>query len=194
MPEEIEIDTDKLHEAIHEEVEKEGGALLRTVALTTALFAAVAAIGSLEAGGTVNEALALKTESTQLQAQASDQWAYYQAKGVKASVVETRKDMLLALGKTPPDEVATGKERYTEEQKEIKKKAEELEKERDAKGLEADHLMHRHHFYAQAVALLQVAIAFGAVAALTRKRPAWIASTVLGLAGAGVIAWAFLTH
>jgi hypothetical protein len=194
MPEEIEIDTDKLHEAIHEEVEKEGGALLRTVALTTALFAAVAAIGSLEAGGTVNEALALKTESTQLQAKASDQWAYYQAKGVKASVAETHKDMLLALGKTPSDEVANGKERYTEEQKKIKEDAEELEKKRDEKAHEADHLMHKHHFYAQAVALLQVAIAFGAVAALTRKRPAWIASTVLGIAGVGVIAWAFFMH
>ena len=36
MPEEIEIDTDKLQEAIHEEIEKEEGSLLRTIALTTA--------------------------------------------------------------------------------------------------------------------------------------------------------------
>ncbi len=194
MPEEIEIDTDKLHEAIHEEVEKEGGALLRTVALTTALFAAIAAIGSLEAGGTVNEALALKTESTQLQAKASDQWAYYQAKGIKGAVAETQNKILLATGKTPEGEDVDKPKRYAEEQKEIKQKAEELEKERKAKEDEAEHLMHRHHFYAQAVALLQVAIAFGAVAALTRKRPAWIASTVLGLAGVGVIAWAFFTH
>jgi len=194
MPEEIEIDTDKLHEAIHEEVEKEGGALLRTVALTTALFAAVAAIGSLEAGGTVNEALALKTESTQLQAQASDQWAYYQAKGVKGAVAEAQREVLLALGKTASSNSDKTPERYAEEQKQIKQGAEELEHKRDEKAHEADHLMHRHHFYAQAVALLQVAIAFGAVAALTRKRAAWVASTVLGIAGAGVIAWAFFMH
>lgn len=75
MPEEIEVDTDKLHEAIQEEVEKEGGTLLRRIALTTALFAALAAVSSLLAGSTVNEALALKTEAAQLQAQASDQWA-----------------------------------------------------------------------------------------------------------------------
>jgi len=52
--------------------------------------------------------------------------------------------------------------------------------------------MHRHHFFAQAVALLQVAIALGAIAALTRKRAAWIASTVLGAIGLGFFAYAFL--
>src|SRR3954471_18602262 len=44
MPEGPEVDLDKLRETIDEEIEKEGSALLRTVALTTALFAALAAI------------------------------------------------------------------------------------------------------------------------------------------------------
>ena len=52
--------------------------------------------------------------------------------------------------------------------------------------------MHRHHFFAQSVALLQIAIALGAVAALTRKRAAWIGSIVLALIGCGVCGWAFL--
>ena len=66
MPEEIEVDTDNLRETIDREIERAAGSLLRTIALTTALFAALAAIASLEAGGTVNEALALKTEATRL--------------------------------------------------------------------------------------------------------------------------------
>jgi len=86
MPEAPEIDTDKLREAIDEELEKEGGTLLRTIALSTAIFAALAAVASLEAGGTANEALALKTEATRLQAEASDKWAYYQAKHRKEEV------------------------------------------------------------------------------------------------------------
>src|SRR5579864_6455495 len=69
MPEGPEIDTDKLRETIDEEIEHEGGNLLRTVALTTAIFAALAAIASLEAGSTVNEALILKTEATRAQAE-----------------------------------------------------------------------------------------------------------------------------
>ena len=194
MPEEIEIDTDKLHEAIHEEVEKEGGALLRTIALTTALFAAFAAVASLLAGGTVNEALALKTEATQLQAQASDQWAYYQAKDIKATVFEAQKGVLAGEDKPIAPETEKNIQRYKDEQAEAKKKAEELEHERDEKSKEADQLIHRHHYFAYSVALLQVAIALGAVAALTRKRLAWIGSTALGLVGAGVFLWAFLGH
>ena len=194
MPEEIEIDTDKLHEAIHEEVEKEGGALLRTIALTTALFAACAAVASLLAGGTVNEALALKTEGAQLQAQASDQWAYYQAKGIKAVVLQAQKDVLAATDKPLPADLDKSIARYKDEQEQARKKAEEFERARDEKGHEADHLIHQHHYFAYAVALLQVAIALGAVAALTRKRLAWAGSGVLGLIGAVIFLWALFAH
>lgn len=192
MPEEIEVDTDKLRETIDEEIEKDGGSLLRTIALTTALFAALAAIVSLQAGSTVNEALELKSEAVRLQAEASDQWAYYQAKGVKAAVAETSRNAWLAADKAPPEELKNNEERYADEQREITAKAKELEKQRDEKSGEADHLMHRHHFFAFAVALLQVAIALGAVAALTRKRPAWVGSTLLGVIGCVIFGYALL--
>ena len=39
MPEGPEVETEGLREAIHEEVEHEGGAFLKRIALTTALFA-----------------------------------------------------------------------------------------------------------------------------------------------------------
>ena len=192
MPEGPEIDTDKLREAIDEEIEKEGGDLLRTIAVTTALFAALAAIASLQAGGTVNEALVLKTESTRLQAEASDQWAYYQAKGLKATVTDLSKSTWLALDKPAPPELAAALDRYTEDQRKSSDKAKELERQRDEKSEEADHLMHHHHFYAQSVALLQVSIALGAVAALTRKRLVWVGSALLGVIGAGFFGYALL--
>jgi hypothetical protein len=192
MPEGPEVDTDRLRETIDEEIEKEGGALLRTIALTTALFAALAAIAALEAGSTVNEALALKTEATRLQAEASDQWAYYQAKNLKATVTEGSRAIYLALDKPAPEELTKNLERYAEDQRRANEKARELERERDAKGAEADHLMHRHHYFAQAVALLQVAIALGAVAALTRRRPVWLGSTLLGAIGAALFGWTLL--
>jgi toxin ParE1/3/4 len=82
------IDTDKLHERIHEELERDGGTLLKTIAHTTALFAAIGAVAALLAGGTVNEALVLKTEATRLQAEASDQWAAIRPK--KSSLLFSR--------------------------------------------------------------------------------------------------------
>lgn len=188
MPEEIEVDTDKLRETIDEEIEKEekGGArLVRWIALTTAILAALAAIASLEAGATVNEALVLKTESTKLQSQASDQWAYYQAKGIKADVVQASATSWAAAGKTPPADIASRFARYTAQQDSIRAEAKKLENERDVKSHEADELLERHHHYAGAVALFQVAIALGAIAALTRVRSVWMGSLVVG--GAGIV-------
>jgi uncharacterized protein DUF4337 len=191
MPEGPEVETDKLHEAIHEELEKEGGGFLKRIALTTAILAAVAAIASLQAGATVNEALVLKTEATRLQAEASDQWAYYQAKGVKAAVAEASSTSWIAIGKPAPPQYAANQKRYAEEQAEIQKKAREIEKERDAKSAEADHLLHRHHRFADSVALLQVSIALGAVAALTRSRLVWIGSIGVGVVGLVLFALTF---
>ena len=183
MPEGPEVETERLHEAIHEELEKEGSGFLRAIALTTALLAALAAVASLRAGATVNEALVLKTEATRLQAEASDQWAYYQAKGVKAAVAEGASAAFEAAGKTAPAAYAERQKRYGDEQAEIKAEAGKLEKERDEKEAEASHLLHLHERYSIAVALFQVSIALGAVAALTRLRLVWAGSAVLGLAG-----------
>jgi hypothetical protein len=183
MPEDQEVETEKLHEAIKEEMEREGGAFLKRIALTTAVLAALAAVASLWAGSTVNEALVLKAEVTQLQAEISDEWAYYQAKGIKAAVQRTSESAWVAQGKTPPPDLEEKAKRYDEEQKEIETKAHEREKERDQRSHEAEILLHRHHSYANAVAFFQVSIALGAVAALTRQRPVWVGSIVVGLVG-----------
>ena len=192
MPEGPEVDTDKLHEAIQEELEHDGGTFLKRIALTTAILAACAAIASLRAGATVNEALVLKTESTRLQAEASDQWTFYQAKGIKAAVQDASATSWLAIGKEPPAKYAEEQKRYKDQQVEISKKAQEKEHARDEKSKEADHLLHEHHGFANAVALFQVSIALGAVAALTRNKLVWLGSMGAGLIGLAFFAKAFL--
>lgn len=183
MPEEIEFDTDKLRETIDHEIERSDGKLLRLVALTTAILAAVTAVVSLHAGSTVNEALVLKSEATQLQARASDQWAYYQAKGIKGAIASSAANAYAAAGRPTPDSLRLVPARYAVDQTKIQVDARKLESDRDAKSAEADRLLAAHHHFAFAVALLQVAIALGAVAALTRQRPALALSALSGLAG-----------
>jgi hypothetical protein len=183
MPEEGEIELDKLHEQVHEELEREGGAFLKRIALSTAILAAFAAVAALMAGGTVNQALVLKTEATTLQAQASDQWAYYQAKGIKREIQDATANSWLAAGKPVPPHYTQEITRYRGEQKQIEDQAHALEKKRDQRSEEADHLLHSHHNFANAVALFQVAIALGAVAALSRSSWIWYASIAAGAAG-----------
>jgi hypothetical protein len=192
MPEEIEVDTDKLREMITDEVERESGDLLRTIALSTALFAALAAIASLQAGSRVNEALILKTEAGVLQARASDAWAYYQARGIKAAVARSAVQPWIVQSLQPPQILAAEEGRNVAAQSDIKRQAQSFEHARDEKSAEADTLLHEHHHFAQAVALLQVGIALGAVAALTRKRAAWWVSLALGAAGSALFAYTLI--
>jgi hypothetical protein len=189
MPEESEIDTDKLRETIDDEIEKSGGRMLRVTALITAILAAVTAVVSLRAGSTVNEALVMESEATQLQARASDQWAYYQAKGIKGAVAATAANAYAANSRSVPDSLLALTSRYANEQADIQREARKLEQERDTKVAEAARLLAEHHHYAYAVALLQVAIALGAVAALTRQAKVLM---LAGLAGASGIVVALI--
>ena len=192
MPEEPEVETERAREVVAEELERDrkGAGLLKQIALTTAILAAVAAVAALQSGSAVNTALILKTEAARLQAEASDQWAYYQAKGIKAAIQEATRSAWLAAGKQPPGIHEAETRRYAQEQDEIKKAAVERERQRDEKSHEADHLIHRHHGFASAVALMQVSIALGAVAALTRIRSVWFGSLAVGATGLALFALA----
>ncbi len=183
MPEGPEVELDSIQERVNEEVERETSGFIRVVALTTALLAALAAISSLQAGATVNEALILKTESTQLQNRASDQWAYYQAKGIKEAVARSSANAWTVAGKPVPAALQSAADKYAAQQAEITIEAKKLEQERDVRSAEADHLLHRHHIFADAVALFQVAIALGAITALTRSKPVFAGAIALGAAG-----------
>lgn len=191
MAEVPEIETDKLREAIDREVEREGSGFLKRIALTTALLAAFAALAALQAGSSANEALLRKAEATRLQGEVSDKWAYYQAQRIKVAIQEAARSPWLAAGKDPPAAYAEKEQRYAAEQKELEQAARELERQRDEQSREAEQLFHRHHRFAYAVTLLQIAIALGAVAALTQTQAMWVCSLGVGLSGIGLWLFAF---
>lgn len=72
-----------------------------------------------------------------------------------------------------------------DKEKDLQEKAKELEE-------EAERLMRLHEQFAQAVALIQVAIALSAVAALTRIKLIWWLGTAAGLLGIVLFALGFL--
>src|SRR5690348_1621726 len=123
MPEEIEFDSDKLRETIDKEIERESGRMLRVTALVTAVLAAVTAVVSLRAGSTINEALVLESEATQFQTRASDQWAFYQAKGIKGAVAASAANPYVAGGHKAPDSLLSLATRYAHEQDDIQTEA-----------------------------------------------------------------------
>ena len=163
--EEAEVPLEHLHEEIHHSSEHSGENWISWVALSTAILAVLAAIAGLLSGKHANEAMMSQIE-------ASDQWGYYQAKSIKASVLDAK----IALSAAPNESDAAKRDRYEKEQEEIKTEAEH-------KQAEAKSNFHQHEVFARGVTMFQIAIAIAAISALTRKRRFWIVSLLFGIAG-----------
>src|SRR5438067_8549558 len=161
--EEMEVPTDPLNDKINEmaEEEKERKKWSFYVAISTALIAVFAAITSLMAGHHSNEALIE-------QIKASDQWNYYQAKGIKAEILS------IATGGVAD---SSRIKKYNKEQKDIMAIAKEHEDKSE------EHLR-KHIIIARSVTLFQIAIAISAISVLTGIRQLWYLSIILAIVGA----------
>lgn len=169
-----EAPTEHLHEHLHEKAHEHHGHAKKSswvmgVALSSAILAAFAAVCALLAGHYANEAMLD-------QIKASDQWNYYQSKSIKAALLTSKIDTLVAIGKTADEKDVEKVAEYKKEQEEIKKEAEE--KEHHSKAY-----LHSHTIFARGLTMFQVAIAIGAISALTEKRRFWFVSLVFGLVG-----------
>jgi Domain of unknown function (DUF4337) len=174
--EEAEVPLEHLHEEIHHHAEHGGPPWISWVALSTAILAVLAAITGLLSGKHANEAM-------MDQIRASDQWAYYQAKSIKAAVLEAK--TTLAEAATEKDkEKAT---QYQDDQAKIKREAEEKE-------AAAQSNFHKHEIFARGVTMFQIAIAIAAISALTRRRSFWFVSLVFGLIGVVFLVQGLIAH
>jgi uncharacterized membrane protein len=172
--EEAEVPLENLHEEIHHHAEHSSEKWISGVALSTALLAVLAAITGLLSGMHANEAMMSQIES-------SDQWSYYQAKSIKASVLDAK----IGLVSSPNEGDAQKRDRYEKEQEEIKTEAEH-------KTAEAKSHFHQHEILARGVTMFQIAIAIAAISALTKKRRFWFASMLFGIAGCVFLALGLL--
>jgi len=182
-----EVGVDKVGDQAREQAKEkaEQKRWMRWLALSTALFAVLAAIASMMSGKLANDSLLRMNEATLKQAQASDEWAYYQAKGIKQVTREAEANILTA-SHGAPDAVTQSRDdaaRYKSEQAEIQDKAKHLEEEQKELQEKSHESLERHHTFALVVTLLQVAIGLSAIAALTELHGIWIIALLSGAAG-----------
>ena len=184
-----ELPHEHLEQAEHaEHAVESGSSFLITVSATIAVLAVAAAViasfETYETGTSIGE----KNEAVLKQNQASDQWAYYQAKSLKQKMYE----IAVATGNTNGGDFAKQATRYDEEGKEVQKQAQELEKARDEKLAEAQKHEAREHGLTFSATLVHVGIAIATISIITRgQRWPWIGSILLGLAGVVTAAWTY---
>ena len=157
---------------------------LNYLALTTVVLAVCATLSTLKGGG-------FSTRSVVAQAQASDQWAYYQSKSIKGYIYDIQRENLELESKTLKGgaskslageygkKIAAYKEktdRYEKEKEEIKQKAEGLEKVRDEAAKHSG-------AFGLAAMFLQIAILLSSIAALMKRKPFWFIGLAAGCVG-----------
>ena len=169
---------------------------LNYLALTTVVLAVCATLSTFKGGG-------YSTRSVIAQAQASDQWAFYQAKSTKEALYDLQKQKLeLELANMPastPDNVkqnyqkaidkaTAGVKKYDDEKAGIQTQAKQLESDRD------DAKRHSTPF-GYAVIFLQVAILISSIAGLLKRKIIWQTALPIGVIGLVYFAdgfWLFL--
>jgi hypothetical protein len=175
--EEHEDPTEHVQETIHHHAEHAAEPWIMRVAVSTALYAALAAITSLLAGHDANHAMLE-------QMRASDGWAWYQAEGIKRAVLESKNEMLAATGHPAKPEDQEKVAKYEEKRKEIDRDARELQ-------TSAKRRFNRHTNLARGVTFFQVAIAVAAIAVLAGRKEFWYGSVLLAAIGAAFVIYGF---
>ena len=163
------------------------------LALTTVIFAVCATLSTFKGGG-------FSTRSVIKQAQASDEWAYFQAKGIKSYIYQVQVDKLeleltgiqqssnQKLASVYTQKIADYKnkiEKYEKEKSEAQAKAKQLEDQRDEAQLHSK-------AFGMAVIYLQIAILLSSIAGLLKKKVIWLTGTIAGLVGVIYFADGFL--
>lgn len=148
------------------------------IALTALILAICATFASLYAGANASKGILA-------QSQASDGWAYYQAKSIKQSMYKMQ---LESLETDPPDNVDPTRltvlkekyqqtiDRYEDEQIQIKKEA-------NLKEADRDHFLALNRGFAGSLTYLQIAILLTSLAGLMKQIGFWYAGIAIGSFG-----------
>jgi len=149
---------------------------LAPVTLTMAILAVLVAVASLMGHRA-------HTEEVLKQAQASDQWAYYQAKNIRRHADDVLASLLTVVPAKDAEAAEKTKEKYTaeseryrDETKEIETKAREFEAERDAEQKKANR-------FDLGEVLLEIALVVTSITLLTGKKAFWLLGLISATAG-----------
>ena len=166
---------------LHEHAEK---TFSRRVALLTAVYAVVLAIAALGGSNAMKEMLLA-------QQQASDQWAYYQAKVVREHlnranklILETQLAEPSAFRSDERAKYAAAAKRFADEEQRMIADKKEIEAAARAHEHERDLNRKKDPYFDYAEVLLQIAIVCSSVAIVASSRPMVWVSLVLAAIGA----------
>ncbi len=157
-------------------------------ARTTAVLAVLAAVSS---GQYANQF----SRTILAQAEASDQWSYFQAKSIKRHIVTGQVELLKALATTAPQAAAALDKLQADDAAAVKKYEQELaEAKAQAEATEKQKLLHQRqgNWFQGAFIILQAGVVLCTIASSAKRKELWILAIALGLAGLAVVGYGFV--
>jgi hypothetical protein len=179
---EVSESMERAHETIEEHA-SHADPWARGVAVLVSILAAVLAVAGI--GGKASQNAYLTHHIA-----ASNQWAFYQAKNVRAVVRTSEADLLASLPNAQDPAIQTRikeAQDYSARMRDDPQGGEGMKqlavtaKEQEA---ERDEAAHRYHSYEYAVGALEIAIVLASVSVVTRIRPLTYGAAVIGAAAA----------
>ncbi|MBR8834402.1 MAG: DUF4337 domain-containing protein [Stigonema ocellatum SAG 48.90 = DSM 106950] len=172
---------EEVHKVVHEihdqqEQHSHESHWINQVAVSTGIFAGLAAIAAMQGNFLAEEAVVA-------QVKAGNYWAWYQSESIKSDTQQLSQAIINSLGKPLPPSLGQ------------KLDPQELEKNNERKaiakklGEEAELNLNRHESFLYSVVFLQVAIALASLATLLKRQKLWYASLGLALVGTGFMLW-----
>ena len=160
---------------------------LAPVSLTMAILAVLVAVVS-QLGHRAH------TEEVLLQAKASDQWAYYQAKNIRRHNDDLFADLTTVVTSANPEALAKVREKYSQEADRYKEDQTEIESE--ARKLEAEVATERRRAdrYDLGEVFLEIALVVTSITLLSGRRIFWHMGLLTGGIGLAVAVTGFLVH
>jgi len=154
-----------------------------TMAILAVLVAAVSLMGH-----------RAHTEELLSQTQATDQWAYYQAKDIRRHTYELFMDETSVFALQNSDQIEKQKEKYSKEIERYREEQKDLEAEARKAEDEVKLQQRRANRFDLGEVLLEAALVICSITLLTRKRVFWMLGSVLGICGVAVGAAGLLIH
>jgi hypothetical protein len=168
-----------------EEAAEKGG--MAPVTITMAILAVLVATVSLLGHRAHTEELLHQTEAT-------DKWAYYQAKDIRRHTYELFLDEMSVFTTQAGEQAAKAREkyqkevdRYKDDQKDIEADAKKAEDDVKLEGKRADH-------FDLGEVMLEAALVICSITLLTRNKLYWMMGVVLAIVGIAIGATGFFVH
>jgi len=164
----------------------------RLIPLATAIIAVLAALGTLFAHHRSISALATKNEAVLLQARASDQYAYYEAKRVRYSVVSALLTAGVATDAKRRAELESTAQQEQTSSLPILQKARSLEAQGNEDQVHGETILKSFETLEIGTTFFEVSIVLVSISALSQTRTLFLIGAISSLIGLGFLIFGLL--